>query len=154
MSLDRGQPGKIITGARARFSLNGQVIGYARNVSGGENIMYEEVNVLDNIEVEEHVPVGYSASLTASMLRIVGDTLKSAGLFPATGKNSEEHLRNVLLLSGNMKATLEDTKTGKIIQEYSSVKITSYNWQLDARGIMGTDIDFVCKRSIDESEIG
>jgi hypothetical protein len=153
MSLDRGQPGKTITGARCRFSVNGQVIGYARNVSGGETIQYEALDVLDNIETEEHVPVGYSVTLTASMFRIVGSTLKSAGIFPHVGENSEEHLRNVLLLSGIMKATLEDTKTGKILYEYSSVKVSSYNWQVDARGIMGNDIDFVGIRALDESEL-
>lgn len=153
MSLDRGQPGKTITGARCRFSVNGQVIGYARNVSGGETIQYEALDVLDNIETEEHVPVGYSVTLTASMFRIVGSTLKSAGIFPPTGKDSEEHLRNVLLLSGIMKATLEDTKTGKILYEYSSVKVSSHNWQVDARGIMGNDIDFVGIRALDESEL-
>lgn len=153
MSLDRGQPGKMITGARCRFSINGQVIGYARNVSGGETVQYEEVNTLDNIEVEEHVPVGYTANLSASMFRISGATLKSAGLFPSIGKNSEEHLINILLISGNMKATLEDTQTHKIIAEYSGVKITNHNWQVDARGIMGNDVDFVCTRAYDESEI-
>jgi hypothetical protein len=52
-----------------------------------------------------------------------------------------------------MKATLEDTKTGKILHEYSSVKVSSYNWQVDARGIMGNDIDFVGIRALDESEL-
>jgi len=153
MSLDKGQPGRLITGARCRFSVNGQVIGYARNVSGGETVQYEAIDVLDNIETEEHVPVGYSVSLTASMFRIVGNSLKSAGLFPPTGKDPEEHLRNVLLLSGIMKATIEDTKTGKVIHEYSNVKVSSYNWQVDARGVMGNDIDFVGIRALDESEL-
>ena len=71
------EKGKLFTGARARFLLNGEKVGYARQVSGGEEINYEAIDVLDNIQTEEHVPVGYACSLSAGMFRIVAKTLKS-----------------------------------------------------------------------------
>lgn len=38
------QKGRILTGARARFLLNGQKVGYARNVNATEEIRYDPVN--------------------------------------------------------------------------------------------------------------
>lgn len=152
MSFQRGEKGRLFTGARARFSVEGKVIGYARNVSGSESIEYFPVEVLDNIEVEEHVPVAYRVTLTASMFRIVGSTLKSNGLFPANGQDTADHLTNILL-TGELNAQIEDTKTGKIIAQYTQVKIAGHNWTVDARGVVGEDVEFVAIRHADESEV-
>lgn len=152
MGLQRGQKGKIYTGARARFSVEGKVIGYARNVSGSETIEYQPVEVLDNIEVEEHVPIAYRVNLTAGMFRIVGETLKSNGLFPVNGKDSSEHLLNILL-TGELNAQLEDVVTGKIVAQVTQVKVATRNFTVDARGIVGEDVEFVAIRMQDESEI-
>lgn len=154
MTLARtGGKGRIITGARTRFSVNGKVIGYARNVSVSEAINYEPIEVLDNIEVEEHVPTGYTISFSASLFRLIGSTLKSEGLFPQNGATPEEHLENILLTSGIMKATIEDTKTGKIYTEVQEVKITNHNWSVDSRGVVGEDVEFVGIKTSDESEL-
>lgn len=152
MSFQRGQKGKIYTGARARFSVEGKVIGYARNVSGSETIEYQPVEVLDNIEVEEHVPIAYRVTLTAGMFRIVGETLKSNGLFPPNGQDSSTHLLNILL-TGEMNAQLEDVKTGKIVAQFTQCKVSGHNFTVDARGIVGEDCEFVAIRMADESEV-
>lgn len=152
MGLQRGQKGKIYTGARARFSVEGKIVGYARNVSGSESIEYQPVEVLDNIEVEEHVPIAYRVTLTAGMFRIVGETLKSNGLFPVNGKDSSDHLLNILL-TGELNAQLEDVVTGKIVAQVTQVKVATRNFTVDARGIVGEDVEFVAIRMQDESEI-
>lgn len=146
------EKGKLFTGARARFLLNGQKVGYARNVSGTEEIQYEPANVVDNIQVEEHVPVGYTVSLSCSLFRIVGKTLKSQGWFPSLGANVEEHLSNILT-SGALVATIEDNQTGEIIATFEQVKIATRNFTIDARGIVGEDVTFVAIRQKDESEV-
>ena len=144
--------GRIFTGARARFSINGVKIGYARNVNVSESINYEAIEVLDNIEVEEYAPVSYTVTMTCSMFRIIGETLKSMGLFPSNGSNSSDHLSNILV-SGDLVATIEDSKTGKIFATLEQVKIQSHNWTVDARGVVGEDVTFVCIRVSDESEV-
>lgn len=144
--------GNLLTGARARFSIEGVKVGYARNVAVTEEIEYQPVEVLDNIEVEEHVPVAYRVRFTAGMFRIVGETLKSKGWFPATGKNVDEHLSNILN-SGVLSAQLEDTKTQKVICYIDQVKVASHNWTVDARGIVGEEVEFVAIRTKDESEL-
>ena len=90
------EKGRLFTGARARFSINGIKVGYARNVAVTEEIQYDPVEILDNIEVEEFVPVAYRVTFTASQFRIIGETVKSLGFFPNLGANTEEHLENIL----------------------------------------------------------
>lgn len=108
--------------------------------------------VLDNIEVEEYAPIAYNVRLRASQFRIVGETLKSLRYFPSIGANTEEHLSNILT-SGDLTATIEDSKSGKIIATIEQVKVSSHNWTIDARGIVGEDVEFVAIRMKDESEI-
>jgi hypothetical protein len=146
------EKGRLLTGARARFSIGGVKVGYARNVTLGERVDYEEARVLDNIEVEEHAPVAYDVNFTASQFRIVGETVKSLGWFPSAGKSPQEHLENILNMDV-LTATVEDNKTGKILATVEQVKMTNRNYTIDARGLVGEDVEFVAIRVKDESEV-
>lgn len=145
-----GEKGRILTGARARLSIGSRKVGYARNVAVGENIEYEEVRVLDNIQVEEYVPVAYGVTFTASQFRIVGETVKQLGWFPNLGKTTSEHLQNILL-TGDLSASIEDTKTNNVVATVEQVKLSSHNYSIDTRGIVGEDVTFVAIRLRDES---
>ena len=146
------EKGRTFTGARARFSINGTKVGFAVNVAGSEEIQYDPVEVLDNIEVEEFVPVAYRVNLTASLIRIIGETIKSQGYFPQAGTSPAEHLQNILLQQ-DMVCTIEDNKTGKTMMTLEQVKISSRNFTVNARGIVGKDVTFVAVRMKDESEV-
>ena len=146
-----GQKGRVFTGARARFSINSEKVGFARNVNVGEEIEYQPIEELDNIEVSEHVPIAYRVTFTASLFRIVGETFKSKGWFPGLGQSTEEHLTNILT-SGDLQATIEDSKTGNVLATLEQVKIASQNWAVDARGVVGKDVTFNAIRLKDESE--
>lgn len=144
--------GQVFTGARARLLINGVKVGYARNCSGSEEIQYEPIKVLDNIQVQEHVPVSYTVSFSCGLVRIVGETVKSLGWFPSLGSNPADHLKNILT-SGALVITIEDNQTGALIMTLEQVKVTSNNWSIDASGVVGTDLSFVSVRSRDESEV-
>lgn len=144
--------GNILTGCRARFSLNGVKVGYATNVTLTENIERQPIEVLDNVEVAEFVPTAYRVTMRASFFRIVGNTIKGNGWFPATGKDPAEHLTNILN-SGDLVATLEDSKTGMVLANVTGVQIASHNYTITARGVVGEDAEFVAIRMIDETEI-
>jgi hypothetical protein len=146
------EKGRLFTGARARFSIQGVRVGYASQVAITEEIEYTPVEVLDNIEVEEHVPIAYRVTFTARHFRIVGETMKSLGFFPKVGANADEHLRNILT-SGDLVATVEDTRSGRLVSTLEQVKVASHNWTIDARGVVGEDMTFVAIRVRDESEV-
>jgi hypothetical protein len=143
---------EILTGARARFSLDGVKVGFATGVTLREMITYEPVKVLDNIQVEEHVPTDYDVSMTADMIRIVGDTIKSRGWFPSQGSSPTQHLSN-MITTGELVATLEDNQTNQIIANVEGVKISERNLTITARGVIGTNVTMVAKRARDEFDL-
>jgi hypothetical protein len=145
--------GRVLTGARARFLINGKKVGYATNVTVTETIENQPVEALDNIEVEEFVPIAYRVALTAAKIRIVRETFKSEGYFPKTGASPQEHLTNILN-QADMTCTLEDSKSpGTLLMTVQQVKIAERNMRVDARGLVGEDVTFNAVRMLDESEV-
>lgn len=143
---------EVLTGARARFSLDGVKVGFATGVTLREMITYEPIKVLDNIQVEEHVPTDYDVSMTADTVRIVGDTIKSRGWFPSQGSSPTEHLSNVIN-TGELTATIEDNQANQIVANVEGVKISERNLTITARGVVGTNVSMVAKRARDEFDL-
>jgi hypothetical protein len=148
------------SGARAIFRIDGQKIAFAANVDGEEEIGYETVDVLDNLEVEEHVPTAYRVSFSCGIFRTIRGTptartpregtfgsVKEMGLFPKAGQD----LLNVLT-SGTLTCTIEDRLTKKIIMQLEECKMASNNFSVTSRGIVSTNCRWVAKRMKDESE--
>lgn len=142
---------EVASGARARFYLNGKQVGYATDVTVRRAINYQEVNVLDNIEVFEHVPVGYAASMDCGFVRLVAESIVAAGWFPAQAATPQEFLLNILT-SGDLTASIEDSKTGKVLYNVEGVKMASEHASFQARGVTSSQCSFVAKRIRDEGE--
>lgn len=143
--------GRFLTGARARFSLDGKRIGFARGVTINEAYAMQGIETIDNIRTLEHVPTGYTVNMTCELFKVIGDSLKQAGFFPKSGQTSEEHLRNVVL-QGEMSALIEDSITGAKLAQVEGVKISSHNWTVNAREVVGEGVEFVAIVVKDESE--
>lgn len=151
----------VFSGARAIFRLNGQKVAFASGCDGSEEIMYEPVDVLDNLEVQEFVPVGYRVTFTCAIFRTIKGvdnakapregmygSMKEMGIFP-----SILDLQNVLT-KGTMTAVLIDRLTHKTVAQVEEVKCASYNWTISARGIVGQNVTFNAIRIKDETEAG
>lgn len=138
-------PSQVISGARARFKVNGQKIAYAGGVSGEEAVDHEPVEVLDLIEVLEHVPVGYRASLNANVFRVVNRSLKNLGIFP---------IESNILASGVLEASIEDSQTNQTTALFQGVRATTKSFDISARGLVSENVAFVAIRTMDELEIG
>jgi hypothetical protein len=143
------EKGRMLTGARARFYLDGVPVGYANSVTIDESVNYEPVEILGQLHDEEHVPTSYKVNLSAEMFRVVGKTLKSDGFFPSTDQDATTHLLNVLTTKG-LTATVEDRVTGQTIARLEQVKIASHNWTIDRTSITGERVEFVAIRAFDE----
>jgi hypothetical protein len=147
-----GEKGRVFTGARARFSIEESRVGFATNVAGSEEIQWDPVEVLDNIRVDEFVPVAYRVTFTSSQIRVIGETIKSQGFFPQAGTTTDDHLSNILL-QGDLVATIEDTKTNRLMMTLEQMKVASRNFTVNARGIVGKDVTYVATVMKDESEV-
>lgn len=148
------------TGARAIFRIDGNKIAFAANVDGSEEIQYEPIDVLDNLEVQEHVPVAYRVNFTCGIFRTITGTagarapkegahgsVKQMGLFPKAGAD----VLNVLT-SGVLTCTIEDRLTKKIIMQLEECKMASHNFNVTSRGVTSTNCQWVAIRMKDETE--
>lgn len=152
--LAKGTGTRVISGARCSFMFNNVLIGFAAGCDGSEEIRYEPVDVLNKLEVAEHVPVGYTVTFRARVFRTIarGDgldemnpgSLKALQIFP--------RLKQILTLDG-CDAVLTDQITGKVIFQIQVCKCASYNFDIQARGLVAQDLQFVGIRARDESEV-
>jgi len=135
---------EVFSGARARFRFADVTVGYAAGVSGEETVDYEPVEVLDLLEVREHVPVAYRCSLSAQIFRVVGDSLKRQGIFPKPEN---------IITSNALSAALEDRGiTGNTIALFTGVRTAGHTWDTTARSIVSENVNFVAIRVKDEFE--
>lgn len=151
----------VISGARARLMLNGQVVGFATDVSCSEEIQVEAIRTLDSFHTLEFVPVGYDISFSASRVRLFGGSLRGGN--DATGRgdaldvvakhgaDAATHFANVLNKQ-SFSAIIEDTIAAKTFARIEQVQVVRHNWSVSARGIVGEDIEFVGVRIVDETE--
>ena len=133
----------VFSGARARFKIDGEVVGFAGGVSGSESIDYEPVDVLDLLEVREYVPVAYRATLSAQVFRVIGQSLKALGIFP---------IQENILTSGDLTCTVEDRITGNTMSQFEGCKAQEHSFDISARGLVSENITFVTVRLRDEFE--
>lgn len=148
---------RVFSGARARFFFNGTQVAYASGCDGSEEIQYEPVEVLDNLPVKEHVPVGYRVSFNANIFRTVSSgastdvapgSLKQQGIFPKFGTRGEK----ILQMEG-VTVLIQDRNSGKVLYVIEGVKPASHNFSINARGVVGQNVSFVCIKMLDEGEI-
>lgn len=139
----------VFSGARARFKIDGNLIGWASGVSGEEMVDYEPVDVLDLLEVREFVPVSYRCSMNCQIFRIIGSPLKQFGASKMAIFPKEDNI----LTTGELTASIEDSITGAAICSFQGVKCAGHSWDITARGIVSENTNFVCIRVLDESQI-
>ena len=133
----------VIVGARARFAIEGRIMGYASNVSGGHNIEWTPLDVLGMLKKMEFVATGYTANLSASLFRLINKSVKALGFMP---KYKD------ILKSGAMSAILEDIITGKVIAKSTGVRISEERFDMQARSPLTSNITFVTEMLLDESD--
>lgn len=131
------------SGARAIFLINTTPVGFAGGVSGEEMVDYEPVDVLNLLEVREHVPVAYRASLNAQVFRVIGESLKKVGILPTQSN---------IITSGDLEASIQDKVTGQTMALFQGVRCSGHSWDVTARGIVSENVTFVAIRVLDEYE--
>jgi hypothetical protein len=139
--------GLVLSGARARLMIEGVKVMYATNVSYSEEIRHDAIEVLDQFDVAEHVPVSYNVTFSAQMVRVVTNPIKLRD-----GVVIQPRLEDILS-APELTCSIEDRATGNVIANIERVKATRYTQNTGARGIVLNDVEFVAIRIRDESEI-
>lgn len=136
---------QVVVGARGRFMINGQQIGFASGVTWSEEYAQEPVDVLDRYEPAEYAITGYRVTLSCAMFRAISDTqdnsLRAANLWPKGGITSDA-LRENILNFPIMSASAHEVKTDKLIASFAGVRPASRNFTLSPRGLLGKNVSF------------
>lgn len=143
---------RVLTGARARLLIRNKTVGWVTDFSVTESIEYQETNVLDLLEVYEHVPVGYRVRCNFGTLTIVGKSLKELGFFPKGGESRGARLKNILDL-GDLSLGIEDNQTTTVQYVVTGLKIGENTVSIQAGSISGTQVTCVAKAIKDASEL-
>ena len=156
MSADKNL---IVSGARARLKIQGRDIGYATGVSGSEDIEVVPITVLNNPQVKEYVPVGYTATMSASVVYLNGNSLKGSSLFPKTEADPQAHLQNMLTVGSfagtnftGLTIEILD-RSGSVFMTLSEAQMTSKSWSFGPRDVVVQDVTFVGILMKGESEV-
>ena len=75
--------GQVLHGARMWVAVDGKMLGYCPNVSMSRQTNFGPVDVLDNIETEEHVPLSYTVSGSFGAIAVVNRTMIERGVMVA-----------------------------------------------------------------------
>ena len=137
--------GRVVSGARARLTVNGKVIGFATGVNVSENIVLQPIEVLGEIDPVEYEAVGRSVMMSCTAVRIKAKSFKTLGIVPR-GDTVE------IVNMSEVDALIEDIITGDIIMKVTRLKAESMNWRVDTSGIMTMDASFRGIRAYDEED--
>lgn len=132
---------RIFTGARARFTINGQQVAWASGVDVSEEITQEPVDVLDRFEPYEYAPTAYRVTMSARYFRVPNESLLKYGIFTRTA-NAPADLRTNILDQSEMEALIEDPRTGAQIGRLFRVKPMSRNLSIGPRAVVGENVTF------------
>jgi hypothetical protein len=121
---------------------DGKTIGRGTNVAVNVAYDVQDVQGIDSLEILEHVITGYNVSGSISRVGIRGQTVKSLGFFPNVGKDSDEHLANVIAAKEGVLVLMDKASPPKNLMTITRVTFAGHGWQLAAGGLVGVDIEW------------
>ena len=135
---------QVISGARAILKIDDVTIGYATGVQASEQIDYQPVEQLGEVDVVTYEPTARRITMSCSMLRILDSQLKI--LFPNSGQNTTADVLDFAEMTAEVIDNIKDgTPT---FYKFEGVKPTSRNFTLDRGGIMMLNANFVATRML------
>lgn len=132
------------SGARVVFRVNGQKVAFANAVTYSVQHQHQPVDVLDQLDPVEYSETGYVVNFTANLFRVPNQSAISLGLRP--------RLEDILI-QPELQAELIDRQTGATLFLIQRVKCTQEDFNIDARGLGQTSLQFVGIRQDDEGSL-
>lgn len=132
------------SGARVVFRVNGQKVAFAQAMSYNVQHNHAPVDVLDQLTPAEYSETGVVVNFTATLFRVPNQSAMALGLRP--------RLEDVLT-QPELTAELIDRQTGTTLSLIQRVKCTSESFNIEARGLGQTTLEFVGIRQDDEGSL-
>lgn len=134
----------VLSGARAVFKINNQIIASASNCSYEWRHDVETIKVIDQLEVAEHAEIGVSVSFRCDTFRIANNTVTTMGLMPDL---------NHLMKQPELVVTVQDKVTGTTLLMLQGVKLISRSGAVNSRGAFTESLEFVGRTAKDEGTL-
>lgn len=134
---------KTFSGARAKISVDGVLVGMFDSVSYGSNVGAEPIHTLGKFGPQEIVPTSYEAvQVQCSGFRIIG---QGANVLPKMPK------LNDLLNLNTVTISITDRQTGQTIMTVIGCVPTSYSTGHNAKAISKLNITYMGTKLEEES---
>jgi hypothetical protein len=149
----------VITGAKAKITINGAVVGYATGISIAENTLNGRVESLGYIDSREIVPISRNVQVMATMIRIFDAYVGNAGngIQGVAGGDTDDN--GFVNSAAVVERTIEDrtrdvlnkayfdiqiidssSSDNKVIYTVKNCKISSQNIVVDRASLMGVQV--------------
>lgn len=134
-----------ISGAAAKILVGSTTVGRATGVSATENIEQIPVQVLGEIDTQEHEAVNRTVQLTADFVRIRLSSLTEQGIFPRGGTVEVVNFPEMTWM-------VYDGVNDVVIWSIEGVVPESRTWRVDQGSIMTVNATFRARRLYDEQD--
>ena len=113
----------VITGAKAKITIDGNVVGYATGISIAENTLNGRVESLGYIDSREIVPISRNVQVMCTMIRIF-DAYANSQAPGRLGFNGGETDDNGFVNSSNVNSrSIEDRTRDVLNKQYFDIEI-------------------------------
>ncbi len=149
-------PSAVITGAKVKFKLGTDIVGYASAVNYSINHEMVPVYGLNRLTPYEYAETGYSCSFSVSRYRVPYRAEKPGTGSPVhLGWQADIRQEINLLTQGTIRAEFYDRSNNELaFLVIDEVKMTSRVGSFTARDLATETLDFVGLLAWDESSIG
>ena len=131
---------KVMTGARAIFSIAGKPVAFATNVGYRIAIPHAPVNVLGRFSAARHEPLGYDVTVTCGVMRFIAD---GGGNAPDDPLVDIQPTVDGILNKEDMEISIIDRKSQKTILHVGRARLTDRGGNMGARDLLTENWTFV-----------
>ncbi len=123
------------TGNRVVIQIGGVVIGLMQNIRPNDDYGLDPVSGIGDIHVIEHVPTVARHSISASVVVLINDQLRKAGIFVENGDDA---------LQGRVyDIIVQDKASGTVLVKYSGASYASGSIDIQKHAIVVSDANFM-----------
>lgn len=134
--------GSTVHGARVYMTINGQRVGYIKSFSASQQVNQGDVEVLDNILTEEHVPLGITYSGNIERMMLVGSSLIRAGL--------NVSLDNIFARGAENVQIVDRPSGGRVLLNIQRIAFTGNNFSISKGVLTANQVSFKAIKVADE----
>jgi hypothetical protein len=142
----------ILTAPRCRILYDGVKVAKGTNIVVNEAYEIQDTVTIDELEVVEHPITGYTVTGTIGTVGCRNENMRTRNFLPQVGKDSQEHLLNVILKEEGQLVLLDKATPAKKLMTIIRVTFGASGWNLAAGGLVGHDVEWRGIRLRDHSE--